>query len=57
MLCLGLGIFYYFLNPANINNGKNTHLAKLNSAAFFSAKMPNENGVNQALIKYKGKIY
>jgi len=56
MLCLGLGIFYYFLNPANINNGKNTHLAKLNSAAFFSAKMPNENGVNQALIKYKGKI-
>jgi len=56
MLCLGFAIFYYLLNPANLNNGINNHASQLNSAAFFAASMPNENGVNQALTQYKGKI-
>ncbi len=56
MLCLGFGIYYYLLSP-------NAALKKLiadknspSSQTLFESKLPNENGVNQDLSQFKGKI-
>jgi len=51
-MLLGFGIYYYLLNPQLQNNTP----ANLSSAPFFSAALPNDQGVNQALSQYQGKI-
>ncbi len=50
-LLLGFGIYQYFLNPQTHNN------QPINTSAegLFSAKIPNEKGVEQSLAQYKGK--
>jgi len=56
MLGLGFGIFYYFLKPADAPSALNEGAEKFSTQPFFAAKLPNENGVNQLLSQYKGKI-
>jgi len=56
MLGLGFGIFYYFLKPAYAPSVLNESADKFSTQTFFAAKLPNENGVNQSLSQYKGKI-
>jgi thiol-disulfide isomerase/thioredoxin len=55
MLSLGFAIFHYFLNPANSDATPGDY-EQLSSAALFAAKLPDENGVSQALSQYQGKI-
>ncbi len=52
---LGFAIYYYILNP-NSPLKANSDYSGLSTAAFFAAKLPNENGVMQDLNQYKGKI-
>ncbi|MFM2435267.1 MAG: hypothetical protein RL063_1248 [Pseudomonadota bacterium] len=56
MLGLGFGIFYYFLKPADVQSVLNESADKISTQSFFAAKLPNENGINQSLSQYKGKI-
>ena len=56
MLSLGFAIYYYFLNPNSTLNKPSNEYAKLSTASFFAATLPNENGVGQVLSQYKGKI-
>ena len=56
MLGLGYGIFYYFLKPADAPSVLNASADKFSTQPFFAAKLPNENGINQSLSQYKGKI-
>ncbi|HSH55099.1 MAG TPA: TlpA disulfide reductase family protein [Methylotenera sp.] len=56
MLVLGFAIYYYFLNPNSTLNNSSNEYDKLSTASFFAANLPNEDGVNQALNQYKGKI-
>lgn len=55
MLSLGFAIFHYFLNPANLTPQSSDN-QQLSTSALFAAKLPDENGVSQALSQYKGKI-
>jgi thiol-disulfide isomerase/thioredoxin len=55
MLSLGFAIFHYFLNPAN-SDSTSSDYAQLSTEAFFAAKLPDENGISQALSQYQGKI-
>jgi thiol-disulfide isomerase/thioredoxin len=55
MLSLGFAIFHYFLNPANLAS-QSSENQQLSTVAFFGANLPDENGVNQALSQYQGKI-
>lgn len=51
-MLLGFAIYYYFLNPQLQH-----HIpTKLSTAPFFSATLPDDQGVNQALSQYQGKI-
>lgn len=61
MLCLGFAIYYYFLSPNKVLSNSNTNISNakystLSTQEFFAANLPNENGVDQALRQYKGKI-
>jgi peroxiredoxin len=56
MACLGFAIYYYFLAPKHLENSTNNDYKNLSTQALFSATLPNENEVNQALAQYKGKI-
>lgn len=51
-MLLGFGIYYYLLTPQLQNNTP----TNLSSAPLFSATLPNDQGVNQALSQYQGKI-
>ena len=51
-MALGFAIYHFFLSP----NNRPSHSTGLATQALFTANLPNENGVNQALSKYKGKI-
>jgi len=51
-MLLGFGIYYYLLNPQLQDNTP----TNLSSSQFFSATLPNEQGVNQALSQYQGKV-
>lgn len=52
MMALGFVIYHYFLVP----NKSTTQASTLSAQTFFAANLPNENGINQALSQYKGKI-
>ena len=55
-MVLGFTIYYFFLMPNNTAlNNKNVP-QNLSAEALFTANLPNENGVSQALDQYKGKI-
>ena len=56
MLILGYAIYFYFLSQTHKLNHSTSDSSKLSTEALFSANLPNENGVNQALNQYKGKI-
>lgn len=56
MLSLGFAIYYFLLNPNSAFRNLNTDYNKLSTLALFSSNLPNENGVNQDLSQYKGKI-
>lgn len=56
MLGLGYGIFYSFLKPADAPSVLSESANKFSTQPFFAAKLPNENGINQSLSQYKGKI-
>ncbi len=56
MVCLGFAIYYYFLAPKHLKNSTDNDYKSLSTQALFSANLPNENGVHQALTQYKGKI-
>lgn len=51
-MALGFAIYHFFLSP----NSRSSQSAALATQALFAANLPNENGVNQALSQYKGKI-
>lgn len=52
MMALGFAIYHYLLSP----NTASSQTSELNTQTLFAANLPNENGVNQALKQYKGKI-
>ena len=52
MMVLGFAIYHYLLSP----NKASSQTSELNTQTLFAANIPNENGVNQALKQYKGKI-
>lgn len=61
MLAMGFAIYYFFLNGSQLDTAiaQNSPLKdyeKLSTQALFKAVLPNENGINQALSQYKGKI-
>lgn len=56
MLGLGYVIYVYFLSPNASLNNANKDNSSLSAQTFFSAKLPNENGVIQELSQYKGKV-
>ncbi len=56
MLSLGFAIYHYFLSPNAALNNSNAEYSALSTQVFFSTSLPNENGVNQNLSQYKGKI-
>lgn len=59
MACLGFAIYYFLLAPNHSKNrleNNDKKLSALSTQAFFSATLPNENGVKQALNQYQSKI-
>jgi peroxiredoxin len=56
MISLGFIIYYYVLSPNVSTRLSNNEYSTLSTQAFFAADLPNENGLNQALSQYKGKI-
>lgn len=56
MACLGFAIYFYFLAPKQLKNSADNDHKNISTQALFSANLPNENGVNQALAQYKGKV-
>ena len=56
MLSLGFVIYYYLLSPAILQTSAKSNDSRLSTQALFSAKLPNEKGIQQALSQYKGKI-
>ena len=56
MLSLGFAVYYYVLNPSSPLKNLNADYSALSTDAFFTSKLPNEKGINQALSQYKGKI-
>jgi peroxiredoxin len=56
MISLGFIIYYYVLSPNVATKHSNNEHSKLSTQAFFAANLPNENGLNQELSQYKGKI-
>ena len=53
---LGSAIYYFFLMPNHSLFNQKNNAQTLSTEAFFSANLPDENGVNKALKQYKGKI-
>jgi thiol-disulfide isomerase/thioredoxin len=51
-MALGFAIYHFVLSP----NSRSSQSAALATQALFAANLPNENGVNQALSQYQGKI-
>ena len=59
MLSLGFVIYYYFLSPNKFLNNQDSAVHSknnLSTQSFFAAKLVDNNGVQQALSAYKGKI-
>ncbi|OIQ96892.1 thiol-disulfide oxidoreductase ResA [mine drainage metagenome] len=56
MIALGFAIYYYFLGSAHLQNKADNDYKNLSTQALFAATLPNENGINQAISQYKGKI-
>jgi len=56
MMSLGFVIYYYVLSPNGAIKHSNNEYSTLSTQAFFAAHLPNENGLNQELSQYKGKI-
>ncbi|MDP1766883.1 MAG: TlpA disulfide reductase family protein [Methylotenera sp.] len=56
MLSLGFAIYYYFLSPNAVLKNLQTDYSALSTQKFFTANLPNQNGVSQDLSQYKGKI-
>lgn len=56
MLGLGFAIYYYVLSPKVSLNSTNADYSTLSTQTLFTSKLLDENGVNQDLSQYKGKI-
>jgi thiol-disulfide isomerase/thioredoxin len=56
MMSLGFVIYYYVLSPNGAIQRSNNEYSTISTQAFFAANLPNENGLNQVLSQYKGKI-
>lgn len=56
MMGLGFAIYHYVLSPNGALNHANNEYSTLSTQELFAANLPNENGLNQALSQYKGKI-
>ena len=52
MMGLGFAIYHFILSP----NRETKEYSNLSTQTFFAANLPNENGLNQAISQYKGKI-
>jgi peroxiredoxin len=56
MLTLGFVIYYFFLSPNSAFNHGEKAIDKNAPQQFLAANLPNEQGINQALSQYKGKV-
>ena len=56
MFILGFVIYYFFLGPNSILNDSDNDANKLSTHSLFSTSLPNEDGINQPLSQYKGKV-